>query len=47
MEEYSVAQGSGYFPSLMEFLVSLGVVSLGVFLFKMAARHLPLFAKAG
>jgi Ni/Fe-hydrogenase subunit HybB-like protein len=47
MNEYNVAQGSGYFPSLMEFLVSLGVVSLGVFLFKMAARHLPLFAKAG
>ena len=47
MEEYTTSQGAGYFPSLMEFLVSLGVVSLGVFLFKMAAKHLPLFAKTG
>jgi Ni/Fe-hydrogenase subunit HybB-like protein len=47
MEEYNTAQGVGYFPSLMEFLVSLGVVSVGVFLFKMAAKHLPLFAKTG
>lgn len=47
MQDYNVAEGAGYFPSLMEFLVSLGVVSLGIFLFKMAAKHLPLFAKAG
>jgi molybdopterin-containing oxidoreductase family membrane subunit len=47
MQEYNSAQGAGYFPSLPEFLVSLGVVSLGVLLFKMAAKHLPLFAKAG
>ena len=47
MEDYNVAQGSSYFPTIMEFLVSLGVVALGVFLFKMAAKHLPLFAKTG
>lgn len=47
MQEYNSAQGAGYFPSLSEFLVSMGVVALGVFLFKMAAKHLPLFAKVG
>jgi len=46
MQEYSTARGASYFPSLMEFLLSLGIVSLGIFLFKMAAKHLPLFAKA-
>lgn len=47
MQEYNVAQGAGYFPSLLEFLVTLGIISLGVFLFKMAAKHLPLFSRAG
>jgi Ni/Fe-hydrogenase subunit HybB-like protein len=47
MQDYAVSQGVSYFPSIMEFLVTLGVISLGVFLFKMAARHLPLFAGPG
>lgn len=47
MQGYNSAQGAGYFPSFPEFLVSLGVVALGVLLFKLAAKHLPLFAKAG
>jgi Ni/Fe-hydrogenase subunit HybB-like protein len=46
MQELTTAKGGNYFPSLMEFLISLGIVALGVFLFKMAAKHLPLFAKA-
>lgn len=46
MQEFTAARGANYFPSLMEFLVTLGIISLGVFLFKMAAKHLPLFAKA-
>ncbi len=46
MQSYTSSKGAAYFPSLMEFLITLGVVSLGVFLFKMAAKHLPLFAKA-
>jgi Ni/Fe-hydrogenase subunit HybB-like protein len=45
-QEFTTARGGNYFPSLMEFLISLGIVALGVFLFKMAAKHLPLFAKA-
>jgi hypothetical protein len=31
----------------MEFAVSLGIISLGIFLYKMAAKHLPLFAEVG
>jgi Ni/Fe-hydrogenase subunit HybB-like protein len=46
MQEFTAARGANYFPSLMEFLLTLGIISLGVFLFKMAAKHLPLFAKA-
>jgi Ni/Fe-hydrogenase subunit HybB-like protein len=44
-QEFTTARGASYFPSLMEFLISVGIVALGVFLFKMAAKHLPLFAK--
>jgi Ni/Fe-hydrogenase subunit HybB-like protein len=46
MQEYSTAQGASYFPTIMEFLLTLGIVSLGIFLFKMAAKYLPLFAEA-
>ena len=46
MQGYGTARGGSYFPSAMEFLLTLGVVSLGIFLFKMAAKYLPLFAKA-
>lgn len=47
MEKYSRFQGASYFPSWMEFAVSLGIISLGIFLYKMAAKHLPLFAEVG
>jgi Ni/Fe-hydrogenase subunit HybB-like protein len=47
MQDYAVSQGASYFPTTIELLVTLGVIALGVFLFKMAARHLPLFARAG
>lgn len=45
MQDYTTSKGASYFPSAMELLLTLGIVSLGVFLFKMAAKHLPLFAK--
>ncbi len=45
MEEYSVFRGGSYLPTLPELLVSLGIVALGTFLFKMAAKYLPLFAE--
>lgn len=46
MQEYAASRGHVYFPALMEFIVTLGIVSLGIILFKLAAKYLPLFAKA-
>jgi len=43
-ESYNTWRGFSYSPSWMEFLLSLGVVALGVFLYKMSAKHLPLFS---
>jgi Ni/Fe-hydrogenase subunit HybB-like protein len=44
MESYNTWRGSSYTPSWTEFMVSLGIVALGVFLYKMSAKHLPLFS---
>ena len=44
MESYNTWRGSFYSPSWTEFMVSLGIVALGVFLYKMSAKHLPLFS---
>jgi Ni/Fe-hydrogenase subunit HybB-like protein len=44
METYNSWRGFAYSPSWKEFVVSLGVISLGVFLYKMSAKHLPLFS---
>jgi len=46
MQEYAASRGHVYFPALMEFVVTLGIVSLGIILFKLAAKYLPLFAEA-
>jgi len=43
MQDYAVGRGAEYFPAPLEFLLTLGLVALGVFLFKAAARYLPLF----
>jgi len=43
-ESYNTWRGFSYSPSWMEFLLSLGVISLGIFLYKMSAKHLPLFS---
>lgn len=43
-ESFNTWKGFAYFPSWMEFFVSLGIIALGVFLFKMSAKHLPLFS---
>lgn len=47
MQKYNAAKGAStdYFPSLTEFIITMGIVSLGIFLFKMAAKYLPLFAR--
>ncbi len=39
---HNASGGASYFPSWMEFAVTLGLVSLAFFIFKMAAKHLPL-----
>ncbi len=44
MERYNSWRGFSYMPSWTEFLLSLGVISVGVFLYKMSAKHLPLFS---
>ena len=44
METYNASHGLSYSPTWMEFLVSLGIISLGIFLYKMSAKHLPLFS---
>ncbi|MDO5673825.1 MAG: Ni/Fe-hydrogenase cytochrome b subunit [bacterium] len=44
METYFSSQGMSYSPTWMEFLVSIGIISLGIFLYKMSAKHLPLFS---
>jgi Ni/Fe-hydrogenase subunit HybB-like protein len=36
------SRGAQYFPSLSEFVFSVGLIALAIFLFKMAAKHLPL-----
>ncbi len=46
MQQYTTTKGAAYFPSAMEFIISLGVVCLGIFLFKLAAKYLPLFVEA-
>lgn len=35
-----------YFPSWMEFAISIGIVSAGLILFSLAARHLPVYEHA-
>ncbi len=44
MERYDSWRGMTYSPSWQEFVLSLGVISVGVFLYKMSAKHLPLFS---
>ena len=43
---FQSATGSSYFPSLIELLITLALVALGLFLFKLAAKYLTLFPEA-
>lgn len=38
--------GSSYWPSSIEFIITLAIVALGIFLFKLWAKYLPLFPDA-
>lgn len=46
MYDYGKAMGGSYVPSAMEIIITLAVVSLGIFLFKLAAKYLALFPEA-
>lgn len=41
---FNAATGANYFPSWMEFIITLALVALAVFIFKMAAKYLQLFS---
>jgi Ni/Fe-hydrogenase subunit HybB-like protein len=43
---FQSATGSVYFPSLIELLITLALVALGIFVFKLAAKYLALFPEA-
>jgi Ni/Fe-hydrogenase subunit HybB-like protein len=43
MYEYGKSMGGSYFPSAMEFILTLAIVALGIFLFKVVAKYLVLF----
>lgn len=40
----NAATGRSYFPSWMEFAITAGLIALAIFIFKMAAKHLPLLS---
>jgi len=40
---FQSATGSSYFPSTIELLITLALVALGIFLFKLTAKYLALF----
>jgi len=44
MESYQTWKGASYFPSWQEFLLSMGIISIGILLYKLSAKHLPLFS---
>lgn len=43
---FQSATGSSYFPSLIELLITLALVALGIFVFKLTAKYLALFPEA-
>lgn len=40
---FQSATGGSYFPSVIEFLITLALVALGIFIFKLTAKYLALF----
>ena len=43
---FQSATGGSYFPSVIEFLITLALVAVGIFVFKLAAKYLTLFPEA-
>lgn len=46
MYGFQNAMGTTYWPSTIEFIITLAIVALGIFLFKLWAKYLPLFPEA-
>ena len=46
VSEYATRSGGDYFPSWMEFAMSVGLVSFAILGFKLCAKYLPLFPEA-
>ncbi|PJA76730.1 Ni/Fe-hydrogenase cytochrome b subunit [bacterium CG_4_9_14_3_um_filter_65_15] len=44
---FQLGTGTDYRPHWMEFVVSMGMIAIGVFLFSLAARYLPVFVEEG
>jgi Ni/Fe-hydrogenase subunit HybB-like protein len=47
MYGFQSATGGSYRPSIIELMITLAIVALGIFLFKLWAKYLPLFPEAG
>lgn len=45
MYGFQNATGTTYWPSTIEFVITLGLIALGIFLFKLWAKYLPLFPR--
>jgi len=43
---FQSSTGSSYFPSLIELLITLALAALGIFVFKLTAKYMPLFPEA-
>ncbi|MGW8323520.1 MAG: hypothetical protein ACWGSD_18400 [Thermodesulfobacteriota bacterium] len=38
--------GGSYFPSAMEMAITVGIIALGLFLYRAAVAYLPIFSQA-
>ena len=43
MYGYGKSMGGSYFPSIMEFVITLAIIAAGILLFKLVAKYLTLF----
>jgi Ni/Fe-hydrogenase subunit HybB-like protein len=43
---FQSSTGASYWPSLIEVIITLAIIALGIFLFKLVAKYLNLFPEA-
>jgi len=46
MYGFQSSTGGSYWPSLIEVIITLALVALGIFVFKLTAKYLALFPEA-